>query len=108
MQNAYIVDYVRTPIGRFGGALSSVRTDDLGAIPLRALQERNSAVDWEKIDDVIYGCTNQAGEDNRNVARMAALLSGLPVDVPGAVARSKLKAWRAALRKPASSAGPSS
>ncbi len=84
MQDAYIVDYVRTPIGRFGGALSAVRTDDLGAIPLKALQERNPDVDWEKVDDVIYGCTNQAGEDNRNVARMAALLAGLPVDVPGA------------------------
>ncbi|MEM7430171.1 MAG: 3-oxoadipyl-CoA thiolase [Pseudomonadota bacterium] len=83
MQDAYIVDYVRTPIGRFGGALSQVRTDDLGAIPIRALQERNTGVDWTKVDDVYYGCTNQAGEDNRNVARMAALLSGLPVDVPG-------------------------
>ena len=83
MQDAYIVDYVRTPIGRFGGALSQVRTDDLGAIPIKALQDRNQGVDWSKVDDVYYGCTNQAGEDNRNVARMAALLAGLPVDVPG-------------------------
>ncbi|SOC19615.1 3-oxoadipyl-CoA thiolase [Stappia indica] len=83
MRNAYIVDYVRTPIGRFGGALSSVRADDLGAVPIRALVERNGGVDWARVDDVIYGCANQAGEDNRNVARMAALLAGLPVEVPG-------------------------
>ncbi|MBC2857822.1 3-oxoadipyl-CoA thiolase [Stappia sp. 28M-7] len=83
MRNAYIVDYVRTPIGRFGGALSSVRADDLGAVPIRALIERNGGVDWARVDDVIYGCANQAGEDNRNVARMAALLAGLPVEVPG-------------------------
>ena len=83
MRNAYIVDYVRTPIGRFGGALSAVRADDLGAVPIRALIERNGGVDWARVDDVIYGCANQAGEDNRNVARMAALLAGLPVEVPG-------------------------
>jgi acetyl-CoA acyltransferase len=74
---------IRTPIGRFGGALSSVRADDLGAIPLRALKERNAGVDWEAIEEVYYGCANQAGEDNRNVARMATLLAGLPVSVPG-------------------------
>ncbi|UUC94814.1 MULTISPECIES: 3-oxoadipyl-CoA thiolase [Comamonas] len=81
--SAYICDAVRTPIGRYGGALSTVRTDDLGAIPIKALIERNSGVDWAAVDDVIYGCANQAGEDNRNVARMAALLGGLPVDVAG-------------------------
>ena len=83
MINAYICDAVRTPIGRYGGALAGVRTDDLGAIPIRALMERNKKVDWTLADDVVYGCANQAGEDNRNVARMAALLAGLPVDVPG-------------------------
>ncbi|MBA8881937.1 3-oxoadipyl-CoA thiolase [Phyllobacterium myrsinacearum] len=83
MSEAYICDYIRTPIGRFGGALSSVRTDDLGAIPLKALMQRNTAVDWDAIDEVIYGCANQAGEDNRNVARMSLLLAGLPVTVPG-------------------------
>jgi acetyl-CoA acyltransferase len=83
MTEAYICDYVRTPIGRFGGSLSSVRADDLGAVPLRALMERNAGVDWDAIDDVIYGCANQAGEDNRNVARMALLLAGLPVGIPG-------------------------
>ena len=83
MRHAYIVDYVRTPIGRFGGALSSVRADNLGTVPVRALVERNGGVDWSRVDDVIYGCANQAGEDNRNVARMVALLAGLPVDVPG-------------------------
>lgn len=83
MSEAFICDYIRTPIGRFGGALSSVRADDLAAVPLKVLIERNSAVDWEVVDDVIFGCANQAGEDNRNVARMAALLSGLPVSVPG-------------------------
>ena len=82
--NAYIVDALRTPIGRYGGALSSVRTDDLGAIPIRALMARHPNLDWAAIDDVIYGCANQAGEDNRNVARMAALLAGLPHLVPGA------------------------
>ncbi len=83
MTEVYICDYIRTPIGRFGGALSSVRADDLGAIPLRALVDRNRNVDWEAIDEVIYGCANQAGEDNRNVARMALLLAGLPETVPG-------------------------
>lgn len=84
MAEAYICDYVRTPIGRFGGALSSVRADDLAAVPLKALTERHTAVDWAAIDDVLYGCANQAGEDNRNVARMALLLAGLPDNVPGA------------------------
>lgn len=83
MTEVYICDYIRTPIGRFGGALASVRGDDLGAIPLKALIERNKSIDWEAIDEVIYGCANQAGEDNRNVARMALLLAGLPVSVPG-------------------------
>lgn len=83
MSEAFICDYVRTPIGRFGGSLSSVRTDDLGAIPLRSLMERNGAVDWEAVDDVIFGSANQAGEDNRNVARMALLLAGLPVSITG-------------------------
>jgi 3-oxoadipyl-CoA thiolase len=80
---AYIVDAIRTPFGRYGGALSSVRTDDLGAIPLKALMVRNLNVDWEAVTDVIYGCVNQAGEDNRNVAHMASLLAGLPYQVPG-------------------------
>jgi len=84
MAEAFICDYIRTPIGRFGGALSSVRADDLGAIPMKALMERNKGVDWAAVDDVLYGCANQAGEDNRNVARMALLLAGLPKDVPGA------------------------
>ena len=83
MNPVYICDYIRTPIGRFGGALSSVRADDLGAIPLRALMARNGGVDWDGVDDVIFGCANQAGEDNRNVARMSALLAGLPVGVTG-------------------------
>jgi len=83
MNHAYICDAVRTPFGRYGGALSSVRTDDLGAIPLRALIERNARVDWQAVSDVIFGCANQAGEDNRNVARMSALLAGLPLAVPG-------------------------
>ncbi|MDQ2093150.1 3-oxoadipyl-CoA thiolase [Rhodalgimonas zhirmunskyi] len=83
MSDAFICDAVRTPIGRYGGALSSVRTDDLAALPIKALIERNPNVDWAAIDDVFYGDTNQAGEDNRNVARMASLLAGLPVDVPG-------------------------
>ena len=84
MKEAFLCDGIRTPVGRYGGALSSVRTDDLGAIPLKTLMERNSGVDWEAVDDVILGCANQAGEDNRNVARMASLLSGLPQSVPGA------------------------
>jgi acetyl-CoA acyltransferase len=84
MRDAYIVDFARTPIGRFGGALSPVRTDDLGAVPIRALVARHPDIDWARLDEVIYGCANQAGEDNRNVARMSALLAGLPVEVPGA------------------------
>jgi 3-oxoadipyl-CoA thiolase len=79
----YLCDAIRTPFGRYGGALASVRTDDLAAIPLRALQDRNPRVDWQRLDDVIYGCANQAGEDNRNVGRMALLLAGLPDSVPG-------------------------
>lgn len=82
MQEAYICDYVRTPIGRFGGALASVRADDLGAVPIKALMGRHD-IDWSAVDEVIYGCANQAGEDNRNVARMSALLAGLPETVPG-------------------------
>ena len=84
MQQAFICDAIRTPFGRYGGALSSIRTDDLGAIPIRALMARNPNVDWQAVADVIYGCANQAGEDNRNVAHMSSLLAGLPVDVPGA------------------------
>ena len=83
MHHVFICDYVRTPIGRFGGMLSSVRADDLGAIPIEALMERNQDVDWAEVDDVFFGCANQAGEDNRNVARMSALLAGLPDTVPG-------------------------
>ena len=81
--DAFICDYVRTPIGRFGGSLSSVRADDLGAVPIRALMARHGGINWAEVDEVIYGCANQAGEDNRNVARMSALLAGLPTDVPG-------------------------
>ncbi len=84
MNQAYICDAQRTPFGRYGGALSSVRADDLGAIPLRALMVRNARVDWDAVADLLYGCANQAGEDNRNVARMAGLLAGLPIAVPGA------------------------
>ena len=84
MPEAFICDYIRTPIGRFGGALSAVRTDDLAAVPLAALQRRNAKVDWQAVDDVLMGCANQAGEDNRNVARMAVLLSGLPQTIPAA------------------------
>jgi len=84
MTQAFICDAIRTPFGRYGGALSSVRTDDLGAIPLKALMARNPKVDWAAVTDVLYGCANQAGEDNRNVARMASLLAGLPQDLPGA------------------------
>jgi len=82
MTDAFICDYIRTPIGRFGGALSAVRADDLGAIPIRELMKRNASVDWEAVDEVYYGCANQAGEDNRNVARMSLLLAGMPVSVP--------------------------
>jgi len=83
MQQAWICDAVRTPFGRYGGTLAAVRADDLGAVPIKALVERNAGVDWSAIDDVVYGCANQAGEDNRNVARMSLLLAGLPVEVPG-------------------------
>jgi acetyl-CoA C-acetyltransferase len=84
MNHAYICDALRTPFGRYGGALSAVRTDDLAAVPIQALMARHAGVDWAAVDDVLYGCANQAGEDNRNVARMAALLAGLPPEVPGA------------------------
>ncbi len=84
MKQALICDAIRTPIGRYGGALKDVRADDLAAMPLRALQERNPTVDWKAVDEVIFGCANQAGDDNRNVARMALLLAGLPIEVPGA------------------------
>jgi len=82
MTNAYICDAIRTPIGRYGGRLSSIRADDLGALPIKALMERNTAVDWSRVDDLYYGCANQAGEDNRNVGRMSGLLAGLPENVP--------------------------
>ncbi len=84
MIDAFICDAQRTPFGRYGGSLSSVRTDDLGAVPIKALMQRNSRVDWQSVSDVIYGCANQAGEDNRNVAHMSSLLAGLPLEVPGA------------------------
>ncbi|MFP3277818.1 MAG: beta-ketoacyl synthase N-terminal-like domain-containing protein, partial [Paraburkholderia sp.] len=84
MNDAFICDAIRTPFGRYGGALKDVRADDLGAAPIKALIERNPGVDWRALDDVIYGCANQAGEDNRNVARMASLLAGLPTGAPGA------------------------
>ena len=83
MRDAFLCDYIRTPIGRFGGSLSSVRADDLGAVPIRALMARHAGLDWEAVDDVIYGCANQAGEDNRNVARMSLLLAGLPLTIGG-------------------------
>lgn len=82
MKDAYIIDAIRTPFGRYAGGLASVRADDLGALPIKALIERNPSIDWAQVDDVIYGCANQAGEDNRNVGRMSALLAGLPVEVP--------------------------
>lgn len=84
MSDAFICDAIRTPIGRYGGALASIRTDDLAALPLKALLQRNPGVDWARVDDVIFGCANQAGEDNRNVARMASLLAGLPIEISGA------------------------
>ena len=84
MTHAYICDAIRTPFGRYSGALSSVRTDDLAALPLKALMARNPKVDWAAVTDAIFGCANQAGEDNRNVAHMSSLLAGLPIDVPGA------------------------
>ena len=83
MEEAYLCDGIRTPVGRYGGVLSGLRTDDLASIPIKTLMERNPRLDWESLDDVILGCANQAGEDNRNVARMASLLSGLPHIVPG-------------------------
>lgn len=83
LQDAYIIDAIRTPVGRYGGSLSTVRADDLGAIPMKALMDRHPDLDWSKVDDVLYGCANQAGEDNRDVARMSALLAGLPIEVPG-------------------------
>ncbi|EOG8363789.1 3-oxoadipyl-CoA thiolase [Acinetobacter baumannii] len=82
MKNAYIIDAIRTPFGRYAGGLAPVRADDLGAMPIKALMQRNPSIDWEQVDDVIYGCANQAGEDNRNVGRMSALLAGLPYQVP--------------------------
>src|SRR5215468_457411 len=83
MRDAFICDAVRTPIGRYGGALAKVRTDDLAAAPIRALVRRNPKADWSALDEVFYGCANQAGEDNRNVARMALMLAGVPQEVPG-------------------------
>src|SRR5512132_2057453 len=83
MRDVFICDAVRTPIGRYGGALAKVRTDDLAAVPIKALKERNPKVDWSRLDEVYFGCANQAGEDNRNVARMALLLAGIPESVPG-------------------------
>src|SRR5260370_35982885 len=84
MTDAFICDAIRTPFGRYSGVRKDARADDLGAMPIKALVERNPGVDWRALDDVIYGCANQAGEDNRNVARMAALLAGLPTEAPGA------------------------
>src|SRR5262249_34378883 len=83
LRDAYICDFARTPIGRYAGSLSKVRADDLAAVPIKALKERNKSVDWAGLDDVFFGCGNKAGEDNRNVARMALLLAGLPGSVPG-------------------------
>ncbi len=82
LKTAYIIDAIRTPFGRYAGGLAPVRADDLGAVPIKALMQRNPSVDWEQVDDLIYGCANQAGEDNRNVGRMSALLAGLPYQVP--------------------------
>ena len=107
MAEAFICDAVRTPIGRYGGALASVRADDLAAIPLAALMQRNPQVDWSKVDDLIFGCANQAGEDNRNVGRMAVLLAGLPIEFPeprsiGFAARAWTRsAWRRGRSAPA-------
>ena len=102
MSDAFICDAVRTPIGRYGGGLSSIRTDDLAALPMKALMERHTDLDWKAVEDVIYGCANQAGEDNRNVARMGLLLAGLPDSVPGATVNrlcgSGLEATGAAAR----------
>ena len=93
----YICDAVRTPFGRYGGALAQVRTDDLAAMPIRALRERHPDLEWARLDDVLYGCANQAGEDNRNVARMALLLAGLPQEVPGVFADAVLELVRGAV-----------
>src|SRR6266508_3410747 len=102
MTEVFICDAVRTPFGRYGGALASIRTDDLATLPIKALMERNPSVDWAALDDVIYGCVNQAGEDNRNVARMALLLAGLPETVAGATVNrlcgSGMEAVHAAVR----------
>src|SRR5256885_14181621 len=97
METAYICDAIRTPFGRYGGALASIRTDDLAAIPLKALVERNAGVDWNAVDDVVYGCANQAGEDNRNVARMALLLAGLPEEVAGTTGKRLCRSRMGAL-----------
>ena len=83
MTDVFICDGIRTPVGRYGGSLSSIRADDLGAIPIKALMERNPSVDWANLDDVLLGCANQSGEDNRNVARMSSLLAGIPLEAPG-------------------------
>jgi acetyl-CoA acetyltransferase len=93
MTDVFLCDGVRTPIGRYGGALAGVRTDDLAAVPLRALVARHPKLDWAAVDDVYFGCANQAGEDNRNVARMAVLLAGLPAEVPATVNRCAALAW---------------
>ena len=102
MDSAYICDAIRTPFGRYGGTLSVIRADDLAALPIKALADRNASVDWNLLDDVVYGCANQAGEDNRNIARMALLLAGLPKEVPGATVNrlcgSSLEAVAAASR----------
>src|SRR3954462_6468977 len=103
MTEAYICDYVRTPIGRYPGALSSVRADDLAAIPIKALIDRNPGVDWSELDDVILGCANQAGEDNRNLARMAGLLAGLPDSSGGGTLN---RWWGGGLGGVARAAGP--
>ena len=104
MTEAFICDAIRTPIGRYGGALAGVRTDDLGAVPLQALMERNPQVDWTAVEDIIYGCANQAGEDNRNVARMSGLLAGLPVEVRAPRSTGcAVRAWTPSASPPARS-----
>src|ERR1700689_1714747 len=99
MAEAYICDFTRTPIGRYGGALRDGSTDDLAALPIKALMARNPSVDWEALDDCIMGCANQAGEDNRNVARMAVLLAGLPTSVPGGTVNRLCGSGRGAVRQ---------
>ena len=110
MRDVFICDAIRTPIGRFGGALAGVRADDLAAVPLKALIERNPAVQWDQVDEVFFGCANQAGEDNRNVARMALLLAGLPESIPGVtlnrLCASGMDAIGTAFRAIASSISP--